>query len=183
MKIYVIRHGETNYNYMGLNNADPQVDVHLTEKGIKQAQEVAEQLGYVDFDAIFVSELPRTHQTAAPLAQSKNLSPIIDSRLNDIDSGYEGQSITVYHDARNAAVDPFLFKVPDHESSEEVYHRTFNFLKDLSTKNYQNVLIVTSAHNLRHFRCILDNLDPREEMKKHVPNTETFVRELTPNSI
>lgn len=184
MKIYVIRHGETNYNFLGLHNADPKVDVHLTEKGIGQAQEIANQLSNVDFDAIFISELPRTAQTAAPLAKTKNLTPIVDPRLNDIDSGYEGQSVATYHEARNSSYDPFLFKVPNHESSAEVYDRTASFLKDLSTKNYQNVLIITSAHNLRHFRCILDRLDPREEMKKkHVPNTETFIRELTPDSI
>lgn len=44
MKVYLVRHGQTNYNEMGLTNSDPNIDVHLTEIGIKQIEELSERL-------------------------------------------------------------------------------------------------------------------------------------------
>ncbi len=38
MNLYLARHGRTNYNDLGLCNADPTVDVHLTALGIEQAK-------------------------------------------------------------------------------------------------------------------------------------------------
>ena len=37
MKLYCMRHGETDYNRLGLCNDDPAVDVCLTDTGILQA--------------------------------------------------------------------------------------------------------------------------------------------------
>src|SRR6185369_14402091 len=42
MKVYIARHGQTNYNEARRCNADPSVDVFLTETGIRQAKELAE---------------------------------------------------------------------------------------------------------------------------------------------
>ena len=66
MKIYAVRHGHTNYNEMGLCNGDPRVDVHLTSKGILQAEEAANTLKEVPLECIFVSQLPRTRQDTLP---------------------------------------------------------------------------------------------------------------------
>ena len=39
MKLIATRHAETNYNVKDLVNYDPTIDVHLTEKGINQAED------------------------------------------------------------------------------------------------------------------------------------------------
>lgn len=178
MKIYVVRHGQTNYNVLGLNNVDPTVDVHLTEAGVAEAKAVAEKLKDVTFDVFFVSELPRTQQTAELINESRNVPILVDGRLNDIDTGFEGKSVNEYHIQRNAAEDAFKFKVPGAESPEEVYRRTESFLKDLKQKNYQNVLVVTSKHNFRHFQSIIDGLDPRKSLRCFVKNAEILEREI-----
>ena len=59
-----MRHGRTNYNDLNLCNDDPNRDVHLTNKGIMQAEEAALALRDVVFDRMIVSPLPRTRQTA-----------------------------------------------------------------------------------------------------------------------
>ena len=64
MNLYVMRHGRTNYNELGLCNDDPTADVHLNDIGQQQAQAAAEQLRDVALDRIIVSPLPRTRQTA-----------------------------------------------------------------------------------------------------------------------
>lgn len=178
MKIYIARHGETNYNALGLHNADPKVDVYLTEKGIQEAKDLAQKLGDEAFDAIYVSELPRTLQTAEYVNQERNLPIYVDARLNDIDAGFEGKSVADYHMLRDASVDPFTFKMPNAESPEDVYNRVKSFLEYLKHQNYKQVLIVTSKHNFRHFRNIIDGIDPRESLKQHIPNAEVLVREI-----
>ena len=179
MKITIVRHGQTNYNVLELNNADPNVDVHLTDSGIAEAKRIAEQLKYEPFDAVFVSELLRTKQTAEYINKYHGLTPIEDSRLNDIRNGFEGKTVKEYHDMRDLSENPFTFRVTnDAESSKDVYERTKEFLNDLKSLDYRSVLIVTSRHNVRHFRNIIDNIDPAKTIKDHVANTEITVREI-----
>lgn len=179
MKLTIVRHGQTNYNVLRLNNADPNIDVHLTKDGITEAKKIARQLKDESFDAIFVSELPRTKQTASYINEFHHLPLIEDARLNDIKNGFEGKSVTEYHDMRNSSNDPFTFRVAANaESSEDVYERTESFLEHLTHLPYQNILIVTSRHNLRHFRNIIDNIDPRKTLQNQVANTEVIVRTI-----
>ena len=44
MLILLTRHGRTNYNDMGLCNADPATDVYLTSEGIEQAKALRTKL-------------------------------------------------------------------------------------------------------------------------------------------
>ncbi len=64
MKLIITRHAETNYNVAGLVNYDPAIDVFLTENGIRQAEELAEELRNKPIDLIIPSRLKRTKQTA-----------------------------------------------------------------------------------------------------------------------
>ena len=59
-----------------------------------------------------------------------------------------------------------------------LYKRAEDFLGDLLNEGYKNVLIVTSKHVFRHFRNIIDQLDPREALGKNVQNAEILVREI-----
>lgn len=178
MKLYIARHGQTNYNVLGLYNADPKVDVHLTEQGVIEAQNIAKKLQSIHFDAIYISELPRTRQTADFINCGRGLELKIDRRLNDIDNGFEGKSVEEYHALRNAAEDSFTFRYGDAESSEDAYLRTKDFLRDLRQLRYNVVLIVTSKNNFRNFRNIIDNRDPRATMHEDVPNTDLLIREF-----
>lgn len=178
MKLTIVRHGQTNYNVLGLLNSDPAVDVFLTEVGVDEAKRTAEQLRDEPFDAIFISELPRTKQTAEYINKYHNLHLVADKRLDDIDTGFEGEHHSVYHAERDTAPDPFTYRHGNSESSEDVYNRVQSFLDDLKKTEFRNILIVTSRHNFRHFRNIIDHLDPRESLKHDIPNVEILIREV-----
>ena len=178
MKITVVRHGQTNYNVVGLHNADPTVDVFLTKVGISEAKQLAEQFKNEPFDAIFVSELPRTKQTADYINQFHDLPIIVDKRLNDINSGCDGQKAAGFRAERDASPDSFTYRREGFESSEDVYNRTADFLRDIKKKGHKNVLVVTSKHNFRHFRNIIDHLDPRISLSQPVPNATALIREI-----
>lgn len=177
-KLTIVRHGETNYNLKHLMNYNPSIDVHLTPHGITQAKALAEQLRDEPFDVIFVSELPRTHQTAHYINQYHHLPITIDQRLNDIANGFEGRTDSEFHTLRDASPDPFTYRYGNFESSQDVYRRTASFLSTLATSSYHNILIVTSRHNLRHFRHLLDHLDQRRSLNSDVANATVLVRYL-----
>ena len=62
MQIYLIRHGETDWNKA--NRIQGQVDIPLNDYGIRLAEETAEALKDVPFEAIFCSPYDRARKTA-----------------------------------------------------------------------------------------------------------------------
>lgn len=177
MKLYIIRHGETNYNVQGLHNSDPSVDVHLTEKGISDARRLADDLRRIQFDAVYVSEMPRTLQTAKLILEELPKHFYTDSRLNDIDTGFEGRPVEEYHRLRDASDDVYTYRFDGHESSEDVFNRVKDFLNFIKEQDYDNVLIVTSKHPFRHFRNVIDKNNPRQNNHSEVLNLEILERE------
>ena len=103
MNIYVMRHGRTNYNDLGLCNDDPKADVYLVDTGHQQARAAAGQLRDVSFDRIIVSPLPRTHQTAAIVNQYHQAPVEIHPDIADMRTGCEGKSVDGPRDRRRVS--------------------------------------------------------------------------------
>lgn len=66
--IYLIRHGETNYNRQGIVQGSG-VDADLNEMGRAQAQAFFQAYQHVPFDKIYTSTLRRTVQTVEPFIE------------------------------------------------------------------------------------------------------------------
>lgn len=66
--IYLIRHGETDYNRRGVVQGSG-VDSDLNEMGRAQAQAFFQAYQHVPFSKIYVSALKRTYQTAEPFIE------------------------------------------------------------------------------------------------------------------
>ena len=85
-EILLVRHGES--RAASADNPFPLVDGHgdpeLHPNGEQQALLVGERLRHETITAIYVSNLQRTQQTAAPLAQHLNLQPTIDPDLREV---------------------------------------------------------------------------------------------------
>lgn len=64
-RIYIIRHGETDYNRRGVVQGSG-VDADLNEMGRAQAQAFFQAYQHVPFSKIYISTLKRTLQTAQP---------------------------------------------------------------------------------------------------------------------
>ena len=86
-KITFIRHGESAANAGGISQ--PNANIPLTERGIQQAQMIADQ--WQDSPSqVYVSEFIRTKQTAQPLLDKYHLQPITLAGLNEFNTfGYE----------------------------------------------------------------------------------------------
>ena len=83
MKLYVIRHGETLSNLSGIVSG--RSDEGLTEKGIEQAEILNQKIADTKFDAVFVSPMKRTIETADIIIPEYQY--IIDDRIAERDLG------------------------------------------------------------------------------------------------
>lgn len=133
MNIYVLRHGQTDYNIEG--KFQGQIDIKMNENGEKQTDNVAIELNKIHFDIIFCSPLSRTIGTAKKI---KNENIKIDKRIIERSFGtLEGK-----------------YGIPDFEENIEKYSiesiekvklRVNSFLNEIleEYKNQENILIVT----------------------------------------
>jgi probable phosphoglycerate mutase len=89
----LVRHGESAPARSG--ESFPLVDGHgnpaLAPDGLRQAQQVGDRLADAGIDAIYVTPLSRTAQTAAPLAARLGLTPVVCADLIEVHLGeWEG---------------------------------------------------------------------------------------------
>jgi len=92
-EILLVRHGESEAAVEGeaFPLVDGQGDPPLSADGHEQASRVAERLGAEQIDAIYVTTLQRTAQTAAPLAAHLGLVPRVEADLREVFLGeWEG---------------------------------------------------------------------------------------------
>ena len=83
--LYIIRHGETEWNKIGRYQGI--TDVPLNDNGIAQAKACANALKDVHFDRILSSDLSRALVTAETIRGNRNVDITVDSRLREIDFG------------------------------------------------------------------------------------------------
>lgn len=159
MKVYVIRHGQTNYNLDSLCNSDPSKDVHLTEKGIQQAESAANKLKDKELDVIYISNLKRTLQTAEIINVHHGLEFVEDARIGDRKTGFESKPASEFFAAVDASNDKVNAKFNDGESFAEERERVFGFLDELVSKNYRTVLLVTHAEIMTIIHGYFHNMD------------------------
>ncbi|MCQ2597140.1 MAG: histidine phosphatase family protein [Treponema sp.] len=153
MKLYLLRHGETDWNkewrLQGLS------DISLNENGIAQAKEAAQKYAHLHFDYVFSSPLQRALNTARILAEPHGLEVQTDERLCEICLGdLEGKTVEetdrdpLLKEARTNFFDHPELYVPtgNGESFEALNNRCLDFLNDLRTRFDSNSCILLSGH-------------------------------------
>jgi len=149
MKLYLTRHGQTNYNILGLCNDDPERDVHLTPLGIRQAEQAAAKLKEAPIERIIVSELPRTRQTAEIINRHHNVPIAVHPAINDIRSGFDGKPVIDYFQA--TAHDPLHASANGGESLLEHKQRVMGFIEWLKQQDDGSLLVIAHEETLRVF--------------------------------
>lgn len=91
--LLLIRHGENEYTKTG-KLAGRLPNVHLNERGQKQAQALADSLKEVPLKAIYSSPLERAMETATPIATARNLKLQVEKNLIETNVGdWQGKSL------------------------------------------------------------------------------------------
>lgn len=92
-ELLAVRHGESQPAVPGrpFDLVDGHGDPALSPEGQRQAEQVADRLAGERLDAIYVTTLRRTAETAAPLAQRLGISPRVEPDLREVFLGeWEG---------------------------------------------------------------------------------------------
>lgn len=144
MKLYIVRHGQTNNNLNGIIQGIS--DTPLNDNGINQAKELKEKIKDVKFDLVISSPLQRAKQTAEILNDSK-AELICDNRIIERNAGdFEGKDHNQYDLGNvwdyklNTDLDAHVEKVQD------LFKRANDFLSDIKNK-YQDKTILIVSHS------------------------------------
>lgn len=167
MKIYLMRHGETEWNKIG--KFQGQVDTPLAKEGILQAQKTSEGMKEIPFDCIFSSPLKRAYMTAQIIRGDREIPLIRDNRLKEMSFGiYEGRRLAGFNKpgrvrAMRFRNDPVRYRPPKHgETFEELIARTSGFIREeiLPLEGKMDTILIT-AHGAA-VRSIILALTGRE---------------------
>ena len=88
--VHLLRHGEV-HNPQGVLYGRRD-GFHLSDLGNRMAQRVADEVGDREIVHIRSSPLERAQETAAPLAQARGLTPVLDPRVLESSNVFEGLS-------------------------------------------------------------------------------------------
>lgn len=163
MKLYIIRHGQTEWNtekrLQGWNNSD------LTQKGIQDAENLSERLKDTDFDHIYSSPQRRAFETAEIVKRDRNIDIVKLDGLKEIGFGsWEGMKIdeilAEYKDEYRSFIDtPHLYEpIPGNESFEDIYERVDQALKKIIKRGGDKVLIVCHGVTIKVLISIIKEI-------------------------
>lgn len=167
MKLYIVRHGETNHNIKGVLQGWS--DIELNDNGIKLAKITGQALKDIRFDYCFSSPLKRAYKTAQTILEENiNEIPkiIADDRLKEMSFGdWEGLGCTPKRfeipskDFNKFYVDIFNFKNADNgESIYDVLKRTKDFYEEIINRDdLKDKIVLITSHGLA-CRALLNNV-------------------------
>ena len=144
MKIYLLRHGQTDWNRDGKFAYNE--DLVLNETGIKQAEAARKILENIDYDLVIASPFIRAKRTAE-IANNGRKDLIIDDRLRERNAGIlDGQLLT------NVNLKGFYdyYQNLEFEGAENIQDfckRVWDFLEDIKIK-YKDKTILLVTHNI-----------------------------------
>jgi len=168
MKIFLVRHGESEGNVIHEINDNPLRMVNLTAKGRAQAEAAAEGFRTVHFTHAYVSEFPRARQTAAILLCNHPLDLHIDARLNERRSGMDGLPVAVFNEL--VRDDPLRTKPERGETFLEQMERLRSFLDEISARHPDGTVLAVSHENpIVAARALLAE-DPEQVVRDSVAN-------------
>ncbi|MDR3552403.1 MAG: histidine phosphatase family protein [Clostridia bacterium] len=170
MKLYVTRHGQTEWNYE--NKVCGTSDIQLSANGIEQAKELALKLTAYKIDIIISSPMKRARETAEIISETTGVNCIIDERLLEQNYGiFEGAQ----RDNADflAAKKKLVCRYPEGESMVQVAHRVFNLIDELKEKSpAQNVLLVSHGGVCRVIETYFNDLSNEEFYAYRLRNCE-----------
>lgn len=156
MELYVIRHGQTIVNKLGLINSRNYIG--LNKNGRIEAKKATEEIEKINFDLIICSPLRRTKQTCK-IINKNNVKVIYDERIIERDSRsmqFKLASIldiNKWYDINKEIV------YKNSEGFKSIMDRTKDILNELKEK-YPNktILLVTHGDVCKAINAYLNNI-------------------------
>ena len=148
--VYLVRHGETNWNRE--RRFQGHLDVPLSTQGRRQAEAVATWLSQqpVSFSAVYSSDLERAAQTAQAIGERLGLTPIYAQELREIHCGdWDGLLVEEIENRYPGKLDEWREIVdrcpmPGGESLAEVQRRIFGFYERMIRQHTGGAIVIVS---------------------------------------
>ena len=182
MKIFIIRHGETLENDLGIVQGKG-VDGILNDRGIRQSIAFFERYKDEGFEMIISSSLKRTIETIQPfidLGIKWKKSPDLDEigwgehegkKYNPIMIANYKKLIEQWKQGNLDA------KIPGGESAHDLVLRVDSIIKSIMTHSFEKILICTHGRTIRCLLCRFLDLGLSEMEKFNHQNTGLFLLE------
>ena len=153
MRLVLIRHAHSQSNASGvLSGRLP--NIHLSEKGIKQSQQLSERLGNFAVAQLRVSPMERCFETISPwlndvvLKNSPDFEPIIDPSLNEVDYGdWSGKKLITLarkKEWRTVQESPSRMYFPGGEGIAQMQSRAMGVVHELATLPDSKTAVIVS---------------------------------------
>lgn len=176
MTLYILRHGETEYNRLGIVQGSG-VDTELNETGHEQARAFFEAYQDLDFDLVVTSRLQRTHQTVRRFLD-RDIPWIQTPDINEISWGdHEGKSGTpertlVYrYMIEQWKQGNFDAALPNGETARQLSERVGRFVEWIKTRPEKRILVATHGRTLRCLVTVFKGIGPAD--MEGVPHSNT----------
>lgn len=181
-EIWLLRHGQTDWNLQGRWQGQASFAPGLNEAGFAQARSAAEELSEIQFGAIYSSDLLRARQTAEAVAEKQGLPVFLDERLREVNLGeWEGMlsedvKARYPNELRERDENPLHARPPQGETLAEVAERAKAAVNDILQRQAQGpILIVSHGLTLAALVCMSKHI-PLEQAYEHIPENAEPIR-------
>lgn len=164
MRVYLVRHGETELNRQGCYYG--RTDVSLTAGGRQQAKELADFFEKISLDRVICSPLKRAVSTAELILPDRFQHLDTDDRLAEQDFGlFEGRTYEQLKQQYPAELEAWQkdyhgYRIPQGESFLDVRNRVEDFLEELCKGQSTRVLLVAHKGTFGHLLAAALHLPP-----------------------
>ena len=164
MKLYIVRHGETEWNRIGKLQGWQNSD--LTEEGIKNAMKLGERLKDIDFAHIYTSPQNRALVTAKHIKGNRDMEIKAIDDLKEMGFGlWEGldneELIALYGDGNyNFWNNPEEYSPNGGETFDELFQRIGNSLDYILNNSKEgNILVVSHGISIKALFAIINKTE------------------------
>lgn len=176
--LYFVRHGQTEWN--AIRRMQGQWNSNLNEAGKGHADTNGQLLNRLSIEAIYVSPLDRTRQTADIINGYLDLEPVFDDRIMEWHCGdWSGE---MYADIPNKwpdewqalEADRFNFRPPNGENYPDMFERAKPFVDELLHTEHSHIAIVSHGMIGKVMFSYLMDYQPHEVLNIHQDNDMIF---------
>ena len=177
MRVFLIRHGETEHNVEG--GITGQLDIPLNKYGREQAEKLGKRLENEEFDAAYSSDLERTYETTEIVAEKHDLHPEKFGEFREMDFGVvEGEPKEAWRRLVAESDEDRHFLTPENgESTHEAGQRFLGKLEELAGKHSGGKILV-GGHSVVMKSVVMEIFDLTGDYYSKLDLGNTSITEL-----
>lgn len=170
--VFVIRHGETDFNRKGIVQGGG-VDSSLNELGRQQAQAFHDFYKEIPFEVVLTSKLQRTHQTVQPFLEMglpwEQFEDINEMNWGEQEGKVSTPEMHLQYEKIKAAWSrgELDVRIPGGESAEELGLRISRFIEHLKQRTEKRLLVCSHGRAMSAMVCLLHGL-PLHDMNQYM---------------